>query len=131
MEEKRTRGGKRNGAGRKPIDNPKKQFTFYFKKEVAYKFGGEEKMKEKVNQFVEKYGEEQPKVYDAPKRTYPTHDEPNQCQEPKDYNYYYNQIKNLEGQEECTDFIYSVKADQNLAGWQKKMLEDRLRAKWQ
>lgn len=68
------RGGKRKGAGRKPLKNPKKQVSLYIENNKFYKFGGEEKMKEKIYEFVDEYGDtkevihigETPKIFDAP-----------------------------------------------------------------
>lgn len=64
MEIKSTKGGKRLGAGRKPLKNPKKQVSLYIEANKFYKFGGEEPMKDKIYQFVDSYGEEKIRIQD-------------------------------------------------------------------
>ncbi len=59
MEESK-RGGKRRGAGRKPIANKKKQISLYVENNAIFPFGNEEKMKEKLYGFIADYSK--PKV---------------------------------------------------------------------
>lgn len=54
MEEK-AHGGKRLGAGRKPISNKKKQITLYVETKLIFPFVTEEKMKEKLYDFIVNY----------------------------------------------------------------------------
>lgn len=54
MEQKR--GGKRVGAGRKPSGVEKKTISLYVAKGSIYKFGSEDKMKEKIYDFISGYG---------------------------------------------------------------------------
>lgn len=87
MEIKSNKGGKRLGAGRKPVIERKQQVCLYIQPKYFYRFGNEEKMKEKLYEFIENYERvimgEQPKIYDAPminKNYFP--DEPKQLDEP-------------------------------------------------
>jgi hypothetical protein len=90
MGEKSIKGGKRLGAGRKPVSNPKKQVSLYIEPNKFYKFGGEEKMKVRLYEFIESYSNEivetveQPKIFDAPRlpKNY-FEDEPKQFGEAK------------------------------------------------
>lgn len=52
-------GGKRKGAGRKPVLSKKKQINLYVEGSKIIKFGSEEKLKEKVYGFIDGYGQEQ------------------------------------------------------------------------
>lgn len=54
MEQKKL-GGKRKGAGRKPVLSKKKQVSLYIEGSKFLKFGSEEKMKELIYQFVDNY----------------------------------------------------------------------------
>lgn len=61
MDVKSNKGGFRKGAGRKTIDNPKKQVTLYVEKNLFYGFGNEEKMKKELYNFIkEKNGVGEP-----------------------------------------------------------------------
>jgi len=51
--EQNKQGGKREGAGRKPTDNPKKAVTIYVAKKKIYPFGNEEKLKGKIYEFID------------------------------------------------------------------------------
>lgn len=46
------RGGKREGAGRKPLDNPKKLVSLYIEKTKIFAMGGEEKLKKRIYDFI-------------------------------------------------------------------------------
>lgn len=74
MEEKSNKGGKRKGAGRKPLLNPKQQVSLYIEKNKFYKFGSEERMKEKIYSFVDNYGEEQKSNISIQDYTKPTNE---------------------------------------------------------
>lgn len=56
MENKKQIGGKRRGAGRKPVLSKKKQFSFYIEGAQVVKFGNEEKFKKIVTDFIYGYG---------------------------------------------------------------------------
>lgn len=56
MENKKLQGGKRRGAGRKPVLHKKKQYSFYIEGNKVIKFGNEDKMKEEVYRFVDNFG---------------------------------------------------------------------------
>lgn len=64
MENKKQIGGKRRGAGRKPVLSKKKQFSFYVEGAQVVKFGNEEKFKKIVTDFIYGYGVE--KDYSIP-----------------------------------------------------------------
>lgn len=77
MEEK-AHGGKRRGAGRKPIANKKEQVTLYVEKKLIFPFVTKDKMKDKIYEFIENYDKDvieskiqfskpTPESYDAPK----------------------------------------------------------------
>lgn len=54
--DKKKRGGKREGAGRKPSGIVKKTVFLYVDKEDIFKFGNEEKMKFEVYGFIKGFG---------------------------------------------------------------------------
>jgi hypothetical protein len=56
--EQNKRGGKRLGAGRKPIGDKKKPITLYVENNKIYPFGGEEQMKGKLYEFISGFGKE-------------------------------------------------------------------------
>ncbi len=56
MEEKKQVGGKRRGAGRKPVLSKKKQYSFYIENSQTLKFGSEEKFKKAVIDFIYGFG---------------------------------------------------------------------------
>jgi uncharacterized iron-regulated protein len=51
------RGGKRVGAGRKPIAEKKKAITIYLKGGTVLKFGSEDAIKQKLVEYAETYNE--------------------------------------------------------------------------
>lgn len=57
MEEKK-QGGKRLGAGRKPVLSKKKQISLYVEGSKIIKFGNEEKMKVQIYKFIDGFGVE-------------------------------------------------------------------------
>ena len=90
MEEKNSKGGKRKGAGRKPVLSKKKQISLYVEGAKILKFGNEEKMKDKLYDFINKFGEQEivyvtptPSSYDGTKTDKIKHDESAQYVEPK------------------------------------------------
>lgn len=56
--EPKKQGGKRRGAGRKPVLSKKKQFSFYVEGVKVIKFGSEDKFKKAVNDFIDGFGVE-------------------------------------------------------------------------
>lgn len=52
MEEKNSRGGRRKGAGRKPIDNPKQPITLFIPKKDIWVFGSIDKLKNELYEFI-------------------------------------------------------------------------------
>ena len=64
MEEKKKQGGKRRGAGRKPVMSKKKQYSFYIEGSMVLQFGSEDKFKKAVTDFI--YGDGVEKDYSNP-----------------------------------------------------------------
>ena len=58
MENKKQIGGKRRGAGRKPVLSKKKQISLYVEGAKVVKFGSEEKMKVHLYDIIDKFGVE-------------------------------------------------------------------------
>jgi len=58
MENKKQLGGKRKGAGRKPVLSKKKQISLYVEGAKILKFGNEEKYKEFLYRQTDEYGVE-------------------------------------------------------------------------
>lgn len=58
MENKKQIGGKRRGAGRKPVLSKKKQISLYVEGAKVVKFGSEEKMKVRLYDIIDKFGVE-------------------------------------------------------------------------
>lgn len=56
MENKKQLGGKRKGAGRKPVLSKKKQISLYVEGSKILKFGNEEKYKEFLYRQTDEYG---------------------------------------------------------------------------
>lgn len=56
MENQKQLGGKRRGAGRKPILHKKKQVSLYVEGSKIVKFGSEDKMKEHLYEVIDKFG---------------------------------------------------------------------------
>ena len=56
MENKKQIGGKRRGAGRKPVLGKKKQISLYVEGAKVVKFGNEEKMKAHLYDIIDKFG---------------------------------------------------------------------------
>lgn len=67
--EERKQGGKRLGAGRKPILNKKKTVTLYVEQNKILPFGGEEKMKGELYGFITNYGAATSMLQDLTKPT--------------------------------------------------------------
>lgn len=94
MEEKE-HGGKRLGAGRKPVFNKKKQVTLYVETRLIFPFVTEEKMKVKIYEFISGYGSKQlegniqyvkptPANYDSPRISNMLNDEAGMWPTPKE-----------------------------------------------
>lgn len=58
MENKKQLGGKRKGAGRKPVLSKKKQVSLYVEGSKIIKFGNEEKMKDHLYGVIDGFGKE-------------------------------------------------------------------------
>lgn len=58
MEEKKKQGGKRRGAGRKPVMSKKKQISLYVEGAKILKFGNEEKLKAHLYGVIESFDDE-------------------------------------------------------------------------
>lgn len=56
MEENKKRGGKRQGAGRKKVTDPKIPVTIYVEKSAIEGFGSEEQFKEYLGDFISNKG---------------------------------------------------------------------------
>ena len=56
MENKKQIGGKRRGAGRKPVLSKKKQISLYVEGAKVVKFGSEDKMKAHLYEIIDKFG---------------------------------------------------------------------------
>ena len=143
MDEK-VHGGKRLGAGRKPVLNKKKQVTLYVETKLILPFGGEEKMKEKLYEFISGYGqntaqppksnendfkapkseaaknEEQPLSFDqmkaeiAPQRP------------PKTFTQYQSEKREFDTEEQYEKWLAEVEADPFLSRNQKNLLKSIL-----
>lgn len=61
MEEKK-KGGKRLGAGRKPVLHKKKQVSLYIEPVKFLPFGSEDKMKQHLYSFIDSFSKEEPKI---------------------------------------------------------------------
>lgn len=62
MENKKQLGGKRRGAGRKPVLSKKKQISLYVEGVKIIKFGNEEKMKQHLYEVIDGFGNEELKI---------------------------------------------------------------------
>ncbi|MES2382331.1 MAG: hypothetical protein V4538_14895 [Bacteroidota bacterium] len=56
MEQNKQKGGKRLGAGRKPVLSKKKQISLYVEGSKILKFGNDEKMKKYLYKVIETFG---------------------------------------------------------------------------
>lgn len=124
------RGGKRPGAGRKPIAEKKKPVTLYFKGKTILKFGSEEKLKEGLYDFAEMYQEGTPQNYDG-KKINSQRMEAGQFEESQRTNYfepisnpapltklqsYIQQIKDCNNYEQVKRIMMIIKNDQSIIG---------------
>jgi hypothetical protein len=79
MENKKTLGGKRKGAGRKPVLSKKVQVSLYVEGAKILKFGNEDKMKAHLHDVIDNFGNVEAsmalKQYDAPPVFYTHEDE--------------------------------------------------------
>ena len=90
MENKKQVGGKRRGAGRKPVLSKKAQISLYVEGVKILKFGNEEKMKNHLYTIIDNYGDKEmffatptSDAYDGKKMDKVTHDELAQWEQPK------------------------------------------------
>ena len=95
MEQNKQKGGKRLGAGRKPVLSKKKQISLYVEGSKILKFGNEEKYKEFLYLKTDEYGNESEinaeikytptssAAFDGKRMDRITHDEPAIWEEPK------------------------------------------------
>lgn len=86
--EQNKRGGRRNGAGRKPIENKKSVITLYVAKPDIWKFGNEDKLKTGVYRFISDFGSGKAVVQDLNEPT--------------------NQIKPITEPQKQTNVVFSV-----------------------
>lgn len=141
MEEKK-QGGKRKGAGRKPILHKKKQVSLYVEGGKILKFGNVEKYKEFLYKKTDEYGNDNlntginysptsPSAYDGKKTDKITFDEPAMFQQPKvnQFAAYGKEISEAVSIGQIEAICESIKYDTELADWQKKRLTDTAIAK--
>lgn len=134
MEEKK-QGGKRRGAGRKPVQSKKKQISLYVEGNKILKFGSEEKLKDDIYNFINKYGDKsfieidrelnKPILYNS-QVDKPIHDEPSIWQEAKpnidQYAAYQTEISHANSVLEIENIVREIKKD-TIPDWQKNKLE--------
>lgn len=134
MEEKK-KGGKRNGAGRKPIPTLSKKITvtIFVSGANILKFGNSEKLKIKLGEYIELFGVETkvevtpiPKYFDAPKMPVTFNDEPKQYQEAKisQFDAYKNEILATTWSGDLQPLMRIIKADTNIGSRGQLMLEN-------
>ena len=137
MEEKK-QGGKRRGAGRKPVQSKKKQISLYVEGGKILRFGNEEKLKEKVYGFIDSFGENEglnseinytpnsQAAYNGVKASIITYDEIALWQEPKtkidQYAAYQTEISEANSVLEIENIVKEIKKD-TIPDWQKNKLE--------
>jgi len=138
MEEKK-RGGKRLGAGRKPIGNKKKPITIYVETNKLYPFGGEEMLKKGLIKFIDEYGKEVPstiaiqdlnkhtneiKAYEQPKTNYPINTTPVQIPLPMSQEQaYINELKMAKTINSIQFIVSTAKNDKSLLPISVKRIE--------
>ena len=86
------KGGKREGAGRKPTDNPKQQVTLYVPKKEIYPFGNVDKLKGKLYDFISNFHVQdltkpnvEVKPFEQPKTNYFVSTAPKQRKTPQEW----------------------------------------------
>ena len=134
--ESKTQGGKRIGAGRKPIGLKKKSVFLYIELNDILKFGSEEKMKVHLYDTVKKYGQQskdaiqftkpQKENFDSDIINSLKSDEVGQWQEPKKVLVrsfqQYNQLKlDCENQEDWSSLSEEIR-NSSLSTKQKQIL---------
>lgn len=67
------KGGKRAGAGRKPLGLKKKSIFLYVEGNLILNFGSEEKMKVKLYEFIKSYGEHNEKIFEGETEPFKDH----------------------------------------------------------
>lgn len=143
MENKKQLGGKRKGAGRKPVLSKKKQVSLYVEGVKIIKFGNEEKLKEEVYRFIDGYGKDEP-LESGIKYAVPTpdayngknmgkviHDEFPMFPQPKanQFTAYAKEISDAVSVSQIEAISQSIRFDTELADWQKKRLNEAAVAK--
>jgi len=135
MENKKQVGGKRRGAGRKPILSKKKQVSLYVEGAKIIKFGNEEKMKESLYEFIDGFGNKKivytqptPESFDGKRVDKFTHDEPSQWAEPKPVTFktvaqWVKEKRELESEEEFNKWEAELDADTILTEKQKNLIK--------
>lgn len=130
--ELKQQGGKRRGAGRKAVLDKKKQICFYVLGATIIKFGGEDKLKENVNRFIDNFGKEKvelprPLFYDSKKMDKITHDEPAMWEEVKPYinqfDFYKEEILQTTYSGDLQKIMGVIKNDTSIEKWQRTQLD--------
>lgn len=139
MEQQTNRGGKRKGAGRKPVLSKKKQISLYVEGSKILKFGNEEKYKDFLYRKTDEFGNEElnteinylptsPTAYDAAKVSRVTHDEPAMWQEAKPVTFksvteWVQEKRQIEDEDEFIVWEKKLDADTLLTDKQKKLIK--------
>lgn len=143
MEEKK-QGGKRIGAGRKPlpITEKKTSLTIYPPNKDLYKFGDKKKMAEEILKFIAGYGKEQGlvvksgfqdltkptheiKAFEQPKSNYEINTTKlilSEPKPPKSFEQYKREKRECENEEQWEALKAEIEADPYLSGKQKDLL---------
>lgn len=136
--EQSKKGGKRNGAGRKPVDNPKEQVTLYVPKKSIWLFGNKDKLKTALYDFIDTKHEDEPKAeirdltqptreikaYEQPKTNFSVNTvPPTQPLVLTPMEAYKQEIKATTWSGDLEKVMKRIKAD-ILPNWQKKQLEE-------
>lgn len=122
------RGGKRAGAGRKPLLNKKKQITLYVENGKILSFGGEDKMKSHLYGVIDGYKKDVPKIETHPafseivKQSTATPEIVKQTQKEKTVAEWIKEKQELETPEQFEVFCDELAAS-SLSTRQKKMVE--------
>lgn len=128
MEQKDKRGGKRKGAGRKPLAGSKKvPITVYVEQVNVIKFGGAEKLKESLKNFAdgEIAAQPLPAAFDSPKLNV-AHDEPLNLSRPqialKSFEQWQKAKRECENEEDWETIKAGIMTAPNLSTKQKDLL---------
>lgn len=140
MEIKKQVGGKRKGAGRKPVLSKKKQVSLYVEGSKILKFGNGENMKAHLYTVIDNFGEEpelaeikylptSPASYDGKKMEKVTHDEPAMWQESKSQTEFktvaqwVQEKRQIEDEDEFIVWEAKLDADTLLTEKEKKLIK--------